>query len=375
MKNQAFSENGNSKINSYLPFFVALVVVMLIKAFTMAGMGSLFLKAQMWAETATNFYYHARYGSFWENLKQIDYIYLPLLPRLWALFSRCFHFPSEWLPYYFQIFGLVVIAGCCASIFLPVFRPLFPRKWERIILITGVLFLRDYELHTFINASYFLTIPMTCFFLRLNQDQELPMDLKTYGLGILIVSIGILSKIIFLAFVPVCLYFGFHFVNRQKWVKLLGVLILLLCSAVQFYVVLSSLKLVFQNHESAVPLTSVLSPPFLAKYFSGLYSIFYYSFASRLFHPLISLFILLGSLIFLLKNVTRKYFIFLLFFMVSIYTFNFILVWRGVAHFLEISDRGLVPFYHDGRFWIVSVMVFYICILLAIFSKIGRAHV
>ena len=181
---------------------------------------TMFRNGEIWAEAAVNYFANARSLSLVENLFVLDFSYLPLFVRLWAMLVQSLGIPAAWVPVAYQSIALVIISACVAFFALPWFRILIASDTARVFVCAGIALCPDYEVKAFINFSYFLAI---VFYLTLAwycADTNVSRRRALLCGGLLLLAA--LSKPHFLSFAPIlavltCL----SIYRRQGWATLM----------------------------------------------------------------------------------------------------------------------------------------------------------
>jgi hypothetical protein len=176
-------------------FAISFVIVFLINAISFP---SLMLKSEMWAEMGTNYFFHAHFSNLLANIKATDAGYLPWLPRIFALIGEYAKVPIGYLPYYYGFVASVLVAGFSSAVSLPFFREYVASDLIRIICAVLLGTYLNYELHTFINMSYFGAIILVLIFWSYLRLEELSVRMAL-GLAILIFGLAV-SKALFISF-------------------------------------------------------------------------------------------------------------------------------------------------------------------------------
>jgi hypothetical protein len=188
---------AGARVLSYLPFLALFAAGL---AWKWSLYFSLSSKAEMWAEGGTNYFFHAHHSSLWEALKATDFGYLPLLPRLISLVVEALHVPVGQVAGVYQSVAMVGLALLIASPTLPFFRCVLPSDAMRVLLSLGLLFHFDYQLHTFINFSYYGIIP--CFLILVSLS-SLPRMSTAQSLALgSVLALFALSKPFYVAMAP-----------------------------------------------------------------------------------------------------------------------------------------------------------------------------
>ncbi len=144
--------------------------------FSVAGMlyrtmPSLFGSGEMWAEAATNYFWHARYDDLLTNLTTLDAGYVPLAARLCAVAIQATRLSPQLIPYAYQAWTLLFISACLAYLALPRWRCLIPSDLARCMICVALACHPDFDLKAFINFPYYGAIPLFLHLMALVQDQ------------------------------------------------------------------------------------------------------------------------------------------------------------------------------------------------------------
>lgn len=120
---------------------------------------------EIWAESATNYFITPFNVGFWKSFLTLDYGYLPLWPRTIASFSYLFSVSSKSTTFIYQIFSFLFI--CFSTSYIALKNNASFIKSDVLRFFLSILFslLLDYELHTFINFSYWGLIPVSFYLL------------------------------------------------------------------------------------------------------------------------------------------------------------------------------------------------------------------
>lgn len=80
-------------------------------------------KSELFAEAATNFFYHSRYSSFFDSLKEPEVGYFPLFQRILSnlIYPIAIQFPA-YIPEFYSISGFICISLFCSLINLQIFK-------------------------------------------------------------------------------------------------------------------------------------------------------------------------------------------------------------------------------------------------------------
>lgn len=213
MKMSNLFSSMNEKFNFYfiLVFFVALSLKFCLLD------SSLSFSAEVWAETATNYYMPPIELGFWQSFMKLDFGYLPLWPRLVANLFYLLQVSPRWIPLCYQFFSLVFISFCVAFINLKRNRTIISSDRWRLFLSLLLCLHLDYELHTFINFSYWSLIP-TLFFTAALYFEQPSTSILTQGeknLMAIWISLCLLSKAIMVALLPI--FFVAIFKKRSRF--------------------------------------------------------------------------------------------------------------------------------------------------------------
>jgi hypothetical protein len=210
--------------NPGLLFLISFLSILVVRVMLLP---TLTIKPEVWAEAGTNFYYHARYSSLWDNLWATDSGYLPWLQRIIAVAAVRIGFDGAAYPYAIQWAGQILSALSASLLVLPVFHRVIPSTLVRLLLALHVGLYPNYELHTFINFSYFGIFFVT--FVLLSAAN--PLSTR----AALLLTLGLLvvlpSKPYFLAFAPCFAFFsllGWYKRSRPQLIVGVGGLLALL---------------------------------------------------------------------------------------------------------------------------------------------------
>ncbi len=193
------------------PFFLSSVVLILILA--SVRYPSLTTRAEVWAETGTNFFYNAYYGGLWDNLWATDAGYLPWLQRFLAVIVVKAFGVVHYYPVVIQYCAVLFIALACSFINLRPFRALVPSDAVRFLLGLSLSVVPVYQAWTFVNFPYFgfffaLLVPF--------------LDAERWGRGklagvCLFFFLLFSSKPYFLVFAPVVLALAVDHGRNRRW--------------------------------------------------------------------------------------------------------------------------------------------------------------
>ncbi len=189
---------------------------------------SLSYKAEVWAETGSNFFVYADQLPLLECLMQADAGYLPLLPRIVSILVVQLFGIREYFPITVQLISLCFVAGFASILTWSKLRILFPNDLLRLLLSISIAALPAYELFTFINFSYFAIIPTM---LMVAIDKSI-LSYRSWFLLLFAVLCGILSKATFIILLPpVTILFIWHLSKGKTKEYIFYGLILLACLA------------------------------------------------------------------------------------------------------------------------------------------------
>lgn len=177
---------------------------------------SLGFKAEMWAEGATNYFDCVdQVKDFISCLMKTDAGYLAFLPRIYSQIISIFNSSYGSIIVYQQILGITTVIFCSASVTSKVFEKLYGQFPLRLILALILSTHFDYELHTFINASYYLIIPASSLLVLHVIQKELKLSLSLIAGSV--ISLTILSKGIFVCLLPMTLFVILTMAIRRLW--------------------------------------------------------------------------------------------------------------------------------------------------------------
>lgn len=201
MKDALFDEveitNTPRSLISYGPFVLGLCAAARIM---WQRFPSIYQQGTVWAEAGQLYFPQAQLESVGANLTGLDYGYVPLWCRLWALMVAWMGVHPAHAAHAYNAIALLVAAGCCAAFALPYFRKLMRSDLSRFLVCLGFAFAPDYGTKQFINASYYPAI-VCCLILLMAVRAESTSYRKAIlsGLGL---GICMLSKPHYLAFAP-----------------------------------------------------------------------------------------------------------------------------------------------------------------------------
>jgi len=218
------------------PFFLsAFFLNLLIIEFSFPSLG---IRGELFAEVGTNFLYHARYSSFWENILKSDCGYLPLFPRLISLVIH-FLFPDYWFPFLVNQLTFVTVSLAGAMLNFERFHTVFNQRWLTWFFSVLYCFHHDYDQFALVNISYSF-VPLVFFVFV--QELLKPASSIDY-LGLVILAIAFLSKAAYLAFFPALLasyLLGLKMKQKNlQWLSLAGMA----------FLIVQVLMLILNNHE------------------------------------------------------------------------------------------------------------------------------
>ncbi|WP_440708533.1 hypothetical protein [Herbiconiux sp. YIM B11900] len=136
-------------------YVLAALVVLIYPLQQLLTQGEMFLRGQMWAEMATNYYRSAMNLPWWEQLVATDAGYIPFPQRVLALVGAKLQLPVESIPYYYSGIGILITALLVGAICLPVFRVVLRNDVLRFAVALACVFVADWQTRTFINFTYF----------------------------------------------------------------------------------------------------------------------------------------------------------------------------------------------------------------------------
>lgn len=182
---------------------------------------SLTYSPEIWAEAATNYFSTPFDVGFWKSFFTLDFGYLPLWPRIIASFTYLFSLSSKNVTLIYQIFSILFICFSTSYIALKNNAHFIKSDILRFFLSILFSFLLDYELHTFINFSYWGLIPVSFyllsnFFVGSNNSKSC---LKL-TMGVLVI-ITLLSKAMMVSLLPLLIIIFFHNKDKRKYASVL----------------------------------------------------------------------------------------------------------------------------------------------------------
>lgn len=159
--------------------------------------------SEIWAEQGTNFFINATTKTFVENIKSLDYVYLPLAQRLISLFFIKMLGIKENFVVILNIVSLGLMSFFFSSLNFKIFNDFGLNKISRFIIsIYFIVFFEvGYDNATFINFIYWGILP--CFLFLFIDFEKIKQ--KELSLITLLTILFMLSKGCFVAFLP--LYF------------------------------------------------------------------------------------------------------------------------------------------------------------------------
>lgn len=189
------------------------------------GFGGWFHSGEMYAEMATNLYFHAPEGL---SAFQIpDFGYLPFFPRLTAFVVHLTGLGPTWVPHAYNLTAFLVLYAFALSLIHPCFESIM--SWERRFFLALCLVLfPGFAERTLINVSGLGLLTLTFWIaLKLREPEKIcpawiqfllfiPFS-KTYALilALALVGLGVLRKA---SRRPVLILLGFS--GIQTWVML-----------------------------------------------------------------------------------------------------------------------------------------------------------
>ena len=195
-------------------FFLTLLCLAVVKFQFMPIRHSLGLQAEMWAEAAIRYFDCAHFRGGFHCYLETDAGYLAFLPRFLAQVIEAFAVIPTAVPIYQQALAFLVILLCCASVTLERFSPIYGAGWSRLLLALVLSNHLDYELHNFINVSYYLVIPAaSCLALIAMSDRVTAVFALVTAF---IVSLAILSKGVLITLLPMTLLCVGYLVWRRR---------------------------------------------------------------------------------------------------------------------------------------------------------------
>jgi len=221
-----FFEHKKSKIL----FFLSFTILFLFWHFKVPSLG---YKAEVWAEAGTNFFWSADNFSILENLNTPDAGYFPFLQRFIALIIVKFLGLKLQYPFLIQFISNCIIAFCSSIICLRFFENIIKQVYMRFLIGISIGLIPDYELHTFINFPYYGIIPLVLtLFIEKNK-----LSKKTYVSLLVLIFFMILSKGVFVIFIPV--YLILVFTNKKNKSEFFFNLIILLAIIIQLIFIIN----------------------------------------------------------------------------------------------------------------------------------------
>lgn len=200
---------------------------------------SLTTSAEMWAEAATNYFNNAQTKGWIDNIKILDAGYLPLFPRLIALFLVKILSINSQFAIISQVISTLFLAIFIAFINLNEFRALIRSDFLRFMVSVsfGMGLFLDYELHTFINFSYLGIFP--CFLMLFYKIENLKKP--TLVIATLFTVIIVLSKAFFILLLPFYLIlFGLNFFYKRNLKSIIYYGTALMATFIQFIIVVTN---------------------------------------------------------------------------------------------------------------------------------------
>lgn len=150
----------NTSIDKTILLFIGIIFFYI--AYQCIQMPYFLLSGEMWAEMATNYFYHSQSNSLTELLFSTDAGYIPLPQRLIALLGKLLGISGENIPYYYSWTGTIITAMLVGVFTLKEYRTILRNDWLRFLICTFFLICIDWETKTFINFTYvglfFITI-------------------------------------------------------------------------------------------------------------------------------------------------------------------------------------------------------------------------
>ncbi|WP_424766493.1 hypothetical protein [Paenibacillus sp. sgz302251] len=220
-----FRLNYKVEIFNYF-FFLSFFISISILCFRFPSLST---SAELYAETATNFFHNAYYSSVIHNLKQLDAGYLPLFQRVISLvIVKLFHI-NESFNYVIQLLSVFGIAFFASFINSRMFKNIIPSDKIRFIFscIVGCGFLFDYELVTFINFSYLgIIVCLLVVFIDFTKISNL-----RYVFISILVFLLLSSKPYFIIFLPVyiSLLIYYCYIRSKKHIFFYTISVISLC--------------------------------------------------------------------------------------------------------------------------------------------------
>jgi hypothetical protein len=148
------SESPVLRLRDCLPFTVMFGAIFIWKLASFPPLG---LRAEMYVEGGSDYYYLAAQRGLWQNLATPDNG-LVWLARLTSVAIDRLGIPFEWIATTYQLLALGFIAASCACFALPAFRRLVASDAIRGVVCVGLAQFDDFWAHTYPVASHFGTI-------------------------------------------------------------------------------------------------------------------------------------------------------------------------------------------------------------------------
>jgi hypothetical protein len=199
----------------YLAFVLLLIGAALYKYQYRPVRNTLGLHAEMWAEAVTNYFNCAHFVKGFGCYLVTDAGYLAFLPRIYSQIIEAIQVPLPMIAQVQQATALVTLILCCCSVALKRFEPLYGSTSSRTLLAILFLCHTDYELHTFINASYYLIIPAASLLAVAVVDKK--YSVKDGLLSGFFVSLAILSKGVLVCLIPMVALAVVFFARQKRW--------------------------------------------------------------------------------------------------------------------------------------------------------------
>ena len=174
---------------------------------------SLTIRPEVFAESGTNFFYHAYTHDLLTNLTATDAGYLPWIQRILAVsIVKGLHVVALY-PSITQWIAIVSIALFSSLFILPVFRKIIASDLCRFFIALAISMVSDYELNAFINFIYFGS---SYLFLIMFVEKERMRRSVVLLLG-LVSGLIFCSKGAFIVFLPVYVAaLIYHFLRKEK---------------------------------------------------------------------------------------------------------------------------------------------------------------
>lgn len=365
-------------------FTLSFVLCILIKLLFLDK--SLTFDSQLWAEAGTNYFLAPHQHGFWKSFLVLDFGYIPLWPRLVANIIYFLNIKPYLIPYFYQIFTILFISLCTAFINLTRNRVLISSDRLRFFLSLLFCFHLDYELHTFINFSYWALIPcifILSWFYFSDSIQNLSKSEQFFSVSFVILAL--LSKAMMVALLPVIFLL---FIRNKQF--LLSKILLLSTAAIQ-------LTVTALNAPKETAFSVSFDPIIFLKnqiYYTLIFPLFSLAKAGSLNSKHLILYIILSTLVitFILFHLAKfykfnhlklfqfryianlKYLLFILFLFFSFF-FSLAITLKGYPSLFYInlsSESPLASQFLNTRLLFFQVVIFYI-ILFSLFEPIKKS--